>query len=132
MTAKIRWLTRVEDEGEDEGRSRWIHCTPLLGHNGAVGVWMVVLVDEEGSGIGQSKRRFRPAPPVSRVIGGKEYDTHALKEKNDQERTRTDELLPPRSRDGHRGHGPGRPVLDRQGSAWSGSATNYSDHSVNL
>ena len=36
---------------------------------------MVVLVDEEGS---HSKRRFRPAPPVSQVIGGKEYDPKAI------------------------------------------------------
>jgi hypothetical protein len=90
VTAKIRWLTRIEEDGEDEGRSRWIHCTPLLGHGGAVGVWMVVLVDEEGS---QSKRRFRPAPPVSQVIGGKEYDPKAMKEKEERERARVEMIV---------------------------------------
>lgn len=30
--------------------SRWVHATPLLGRNGEVGVWMVVLVDEERDG----------------------------------------------------------------------------------
>lgn len=74
VTAKIRWLTRADDSGEGEGRSRWIHCTPLLGHSGAVGVWMVVLVDEEGVGAGEGRRRFRPAPPVANIIGGKEYE----------------------------------------------------------
>ncbi|KAL5403304.1 hypothetical protein PMIN03_009979 [Paraphaeosphaeria minitans] len=66
VTAKIRWLSTATanlDEGHhEEGRPRWIHCTPLLGQSGAVGVWMVVLVDDEkqmGSG-----RRFRLAPPI--------------------------------------------------------------------
>lgn len=100
VTAKIRWLTRVEDDGEDEGRSRWIHCTPLLGHNGAVGVWMVVLVDEEGS---QSKRRFRQAPPVSQIIGGKEYDARALREKSEKEMARI-EMMVPKDREMHSSH----------------------------
>ncbi|KAG9827950.1 hypothetical protein KCU98_g15058, partial [Aureobasidium melanogenum] len=90
VTAKIRWLTRIEEDGEDEGRSRWIHCTPLIGHGGTVGVWMVVLVDEEGS---QSKRRFRPAPPVSQIIGGKEFDPKAMKEKEERERARIDMIV---------------------------------------
>jgi len=78
VTAKIRWLTKADDHGEGEGRPRWIHCTPLLGHSGAVGVWMIVLVDEEGAanGIGPG-RRFRPAPPVADTIGGKEWDGRA-------------------------------------------------------
>ena len=75
VTAKIRWLTRPDRDGEGEGRPRWIHCTPLLGHSGAVGVWMIVLVDDEGSSAGQtSGRRFRQAPPVASNIGGKEWD----------------------------------------------------------
>ncbi|KAG7100538.1 hypothetical protein HYQ44_019890 [Verticillium longisporum] len=43
VTAKIRWSSKPGVEG----RPRWIHCTPLVGSNGAVGVWMVVLVDDE-------------------------------------------------------------------------------------
>lgn len=39
VTARIRWVTRFSDQG----RHRWIHCTPLLAHNGQVGVWMVVV-----------------------------------------------------------------------------------------
>ncbi len=62
VTAKIRWISRPDDDG----RTRWIHCTPLLGHSGKVGVWMVVLVDDESS---QSVRRFRKAPPVPHNIG---------------------------------------------------------------
>ncbi|KAJ4357349.1 uncharacterized protein N0V89_001924 [Didymosphaeria variabile] len=66
VTAKIRWLTTATanlDEGShEEGRPRWIHCTPLLGQSGAVGVWMVVLVDDEKQ-LGPA-RRFRQAPPI--------------------------------------------------------------------
>lgn len=84
MTAKIRWLTRADKDGEGEGRPRWIHCTPLFGHSGAVGVWMVVLVDDETSVTSQSSRRFRPAPPVSDNIGGKQWDAHTARERRNQ------------------------------------------------
>lgn len=67
VTAKIRWTAR----NDDEGRNRWIHCTPLVGSNGAIGVWMVVLVDDESS---RPPRRFRTAPPVASEINGKTYD----------------------------------------------------------
>lgn len=78
VTAKIRWLTRPSEDGEGEGRPRWIHCTPLLGHSGAVGVWMIVLVDDEASSTGMgSGRRFRQAPAVANNIGGKEWDAAA-------------------------------------------------------
>ncbi|KAK2024670.1 hypothetical protein LX32DRAFT_598274, partial [Colletotrichum zoysiae] len=57
VTAKVRWVSR----SSSEGRMRWIHCTPLLGSNGAVGVWMVVLVDDETeAGVKYRKE----APPV--------------------------------------------------------------------
>lgn len=62
VTAKIRWISH----SDDEGRSRWIHCTPLLGSSGNVGVWMVVLIDDEQSHV---TRRFRKAPPVATMIG---------------------------------------------------------------
>lgn len=74
VTAKVRWLSgRNSDE---EGRARWIHCTPLLGQNGTVGVWMVVLVEDDTTA---PVRRFRQPPPVSSEIGGsrsssKKYD----------------------------------------------------------
>ncbi|KAJ6086846.1 PAS-associated [Penicillium canescens] len=43
VTARIKWVTKFNDQG----RNRWIHCTPLLANNGQVGVWMVVVIDEE-------------------------------------------------------------------------------------
>lgn len=61
-----------------EGRRRWIHCTPLLGANGHVGVWIVVIVDDDGE-LAESKRRRRElarhtappvAPPIDRAAGG--------------------------------------------------------------
>ncbi|KAK5213431.1 hypothetical protein LTR72_000287 [Exophiala xenobiotica] len=45
VTAKVRWLSR----GDEQGKNKWIHCTPLVGHQGQVGVWMIVIVDEEQS-----------------------------------------------------------------------------------
>ena len=57
VTAKIRWLSRFDEEG----RNRWIHCTPLIGSNGQIGVWMVVLIDEDEI----INRRWRQAPPVA-------------------------------------------------------------------
>jgi hypothetical protein len=68
VTAKIRWLSRAIpdlDESYEEGRPRWIHCTPLLGQSGAVGVWMVVLIDEDRHG---PARRFRQAPPIANDV----------------------------------------------------------------
>ncbi|PNS21468.1 Phototropin-2 [Sphaceloma murrayae] len=65
VTAKIRWLTRPEtDVDEGEGRTRWIHATPLLNHKGETGVWMVVLVDAD-SREGDGSRRFKAPPAVT-------------------------------------------------------------------
>lgn len=62
ITTKVQWLARPMPSGLTsnlaQGRSRWIHTTPLLGVNGAVGVWMVVLVDDE------EKQRALGAPPI--------------------------------------------------------------------
>lgn len=43
VTARIKWVTRFNTEG----RNRWVHCTPLIASNGQVGVWMVVIVDDD-------------------------------------------------------------------------------------
>ena len=43
VTAKVQWLSKTAPKS----RARWIHCTPLLGVNDAIGVWMVILVDDE-------------------------------------------------------------------------------------
>lgn len=42
VTAKVKWIST-----QTESHTRWIHCTPLLGVNDTVGVWMVILVDAE-------------------------------------------------------------------------------------
>ncbi|KAJ5627177.1 PAS-associated C-terminal [Penicillium herquei] len=43
VTARIKWVTRFSESG----RYRWIHCTPLLANNGEVGVWMVIVINDE-------------------------------------------------------------------------------------
>lgn len=63
VTAKVRWVSKQDTEG----RNRWIHCTPLLGNNGAIGVWMVIVVDDEQSQA--NNKRFKMAPPVDPKFG---------------------------------------------------------------
>jgi hypothetical protein len=76
VTAKVRWMSTPNSEG----RVRWIHCTPLLGSNGAVGVWMVVLVDDESE---PSSRK--DAPPID---GRLRKTPAALQRERERERER--------------------------------------------
>ena len=43
VTAKVRWVSK----NDEQGKNKWIHCTPLVGTNGQTGVWMVVIIDDE-------------------------------------------------------------------------------------
>lgn len=63
VTAKVKWVSKQDLEG----RNRWIHCTPLLGSNGAIGVWMIIIVDDENSQ--PNSKRFKQAPPVDPKFG---------------------------------------------------------------
>lgn len=63
VTAKVKWVSK----SDLEGRNRWIHCTPLIGSNGAIGVWMIVIVDDEAST--SADKRFKMAPPVDPKFG---------------------------------------------------------------
>lgn len=63
VTAKVKWVSKQDLEG----RNRWIHCTPLIGSNGAIGVWMIVIVDDEASTT--ASKRFKMAPPVDPKFG---------------------------------------------------------------
>jgi len=56
VTAKVRWISKY-DEG---GKSKWIHCTPLLGGDGRIGVWMVVIIDDE-QGTNPPRRKLTSA-----------------------------------------------------------------------
>jgi len=53
VTAKVLWLPRSPAStqrgfgGTTEAKPRWIRCTPLLGSDDRVGVWMIVLVAVE-------------------------------------------------------------------------------------
>jgi hypothetical protein len=76
ITAKVRWISK----GDTEGRGRWIHCTPLLGSNGHVGVWMVVLVDDETDSLRMINRR-KAAPPVERHMGN--YHPASVEDEDD-------------------------------------------------
>ncbi|KAI1280123.1 hypothetical protein F5Y07DRAFT_396280 [Xylaria sp. FL0933] len=70
ITTKVRWLARPmfmtggrspnlsTSSNIAQERGRWIHTTPLLGINGTIGVWVVVLVDDE------EKHSAPSAPPI--------------------------------------------------------------------
>ena len=77
VTAKVPWLTTASNGGErqyvekGDGKPRWIHCTPLFGSDDRVGVWMVVLVEnEEVTGLlnQQGNAQVGRAPSVSSAI----------------------------------------------------------------
>ena len=72
VTAKIQWLSK----GTRKSRARWIHCTPLLGINDAVGVWMVILVDDEG----EDEAKEAQDIPASNVFSTKRLDPNYLAE----------------------------------------------------
>lgn len=63
VTAKVKWVSKTDTQGYN----RWIHCTPLLGNNGAIGVWMIVIVDDELSMT--AGKKFKMAPPVDPKFG---------------------------------------------------------------
>lgn len=65
MTAKVRWVSKTDEEG----RNKWIHCTPLVGVNGQIGVWMVVIVEDEKSKkwVGTRQAPAVPTPDRSRT-----------------------------------------------------------------
>ena len=73
VTAKVKWVSKTDLEG----RNRWIHCTPLIGSNGAIGVWMVIIVDDEASLA--PHKRFKMAPPVDPKFG-RSIPTHMANE----------------------------------------------------
>ena len=52
VTAKVQWISKTATTSV----SRWIHCTPLLGVNDTIGVWMVILVDDEDDGDGERQQ----------------------------------------------------------------------------
>lgn len=43
VTARISWLMHSvrANRNSTQGKPRWVHCTPLLGSDKNVGVWMI-------------------------------------------------------------------------------------------
>ena len=86
VTAKVNWLSSPNTEGDDDDgemggvvdkskrKIRWISCTPLLGSDDRVGVWMVIMVDNHTSAMGFPPSHEReqgfgmesiPSPPLT-------------------------------------------------------------------
>lgn len=125
ISAKVTWLAKSDDDkdsavdgvgdsrpptrgGEDGGKTRFISCTPLLGGDDQVGVWIVVMVDNENSAGGiasrnQSAQRGRlennnlPSTPDNfSNIGAQDQFSSSSNTKA----TTTDATSPPPSRNG--------------------------------
>lgn len=96
VTAKISWLTHPGSNGDShqnqgvQGKPRWIHCTPLLGSDERVGVWMVVVVENED--ITGQLNRHNNGPTespmnhgsVARTQGNKLYADYLRREGRDR------------------------------------------------
>ncbi|KAF2160133.1 hypothetical protein M409DRAFT_70658 [Zasmidium cellare ATCC 36951] len=86
VTARVRWLSSPNEEGEGEGAWRWIHCTPLMHHTGNVGLWMVVMVlpsnDEAAGSVTSSKSsRSRSQMGQGRSDDGSSVQSHVVRAK---------------------------------------------------
>ncbi|KAJ4384069.1 hypothetical protein N0V86_000914 [Didymella sp. IMI 355093] len=133
VTAKIRWLPHaVQDisSSYEEGRPRWIHCTPLLGRSGSVGIWMIVIVDEEKHS--QPNRRFRQAPPVPNDVRRPQHGGAGSRELNSRmdELDLTGEPLKTAQHDDY-GHSPNRvasPYSERNGERNGGERNGTGAH----
>ncbi len=79
VTARIRWISRADEEG----RRRWIHFTPLLRKDGQIGVWVVLLIDDEeaqtnatdDANVDIQSENERAIPPVASPIRLKKPDS---------------------------------------------------------
>lgn len=83
VTARVTWLAaaprphefsaqsansaRSLDSG-NAGRIRWLHCTPLRGADGAIGIWMVVMVENEAVTGRLTRRPQRMPSNASREV----------------------------------------------------------------
>lgn len=72
VTAKVQWVSKTVTNS----RARWIHCTPLLGVNDTIGVWMVILVDDEDDM--EAEREQVPLETLSVSRLGSNYTAEAL------------------------------------------------------
>lgn len=72
VTAKVQWVSKTATKS----RARWIHCTPLLGVDDTIGVWMVILVDDEDDGDGEREQVPHETRSASRL--GSNYTAEAL------------------------------------------------------
>ena len=74
----------LPDMSEEGGRPRWISCTPLLGSDDRVGVWMVVMVEDQRISGSLPSRGRRPLDVRSISIAGSERE----REERDLDRRR--------------------------------------------
>jgi len=79
VTAKVLWLPKNVHTGERgrgpaEVKPRWIRCTPLLGSDDRVGVWMVIIVPVEDD----ISNGYRRREQISHMIDETEAERRKL------------------------------------------------------
>ncbi|KAL8784809.1 MAG: hypothetical protein Q9195_008889 [Heterodermia aff. obscurata] len=105
VTAKVQWISKPAHNT----RSRWIHCTPLLGVNSLIAVWMVILVDDDND------QSTPDHPPIKAQL-------------SEQSALRTSEVLPWDGSDEPVSPGNARNGLDATSISPSASQTKFANH----
>lgn len=75
VTAKVTWLS---NNHSDTGRPRWIHCTPLLGSDERVGVWMIVMVENEPVTGSLNRQHTSSSVGAGTRTGAQQYTSNKL------------------------------------------------------
>ncbi|KAI5369274.1 Putative PAS domain-containing protein [Septoria linicola] len=78
VTARIHWLTSHTHSEIEGSRIRWLHCTPLLGSDERVGVWMIVIVEDENVMASGSLRRMGSSDAMSNRSGAQRFTSSRL------------------------------------------------------
>lgn len=73
ITERVTWMPRsshTSPSDNERRRHRWIRCTPLLGNDDRVGVWMIIIVPVDSNAIQDHEERHSsplPSPGFSRT-----------------------------------------------------------------
>ncbi|KAJ6442349.1 Clavaminate synthase-like protein [Purpureocillium lavendulum] len=80
-------------EPEPQGRPRWLHCTPLVGSNGKVGVWMIVIVDDDSEQTNTTPQKASTATPEHRRPGSSMSERSARTAEDAMDFVNDDQLM---------------------------------------
>ncbi|KAI9728672.1 MAG: hypothetical protein M1828_002778 [Chrysothrix sp. TS-e1954] len=107
--------SRHQPQHASEGKPRWIHCTPLMGSDEKVGVWMVVMVESESitGALNAHERAAEANAHVTRSIhehqhnagiGSPKYNSQRMYKEYLRREGRLDSMEHANGGPGHQGH----------------------------